>query len=218
MPTARRPIRTPSGSCCRCVTQPIDVSPWMNRPTRTAFAIVPTPGVPPSDQPMQRMTTPTAIFATPNDNGECRAIPWFSTSHGERPSFDSRSRTIAIAKRNSPSTRLSARAGTPPRTTGCVRFTRAALEAERVERLGARGDEDALRLEVEVERLDRQLAAEARLLVAAERDAGERGERHVDADHPRLDLRGHAMTARGFAGPPRREQAVLDVVRDADRI
>src|SRR5581483_1035002 len=73
-------------------------------------------------------------------------------------------------------------------------------------------------LEVEVERVDRELAAEAGLLVAAERDPGKRGERHVDADHARLDARGDAVPARGVAGPDRGEEAVLDVVRDPNRV
>ena len=33
----------------------------------------------------------------PNESGECFESPWFSTSHGESPSFDSRMSTIASA-------------------------------------------------------------------------------------------------------------------------
>ena len=82
----------------------------MNVPTSSAFATVPTPGVPPSDHPMPSTTSPTAMFATPNESGVCFAIPWFSRSQGESPSFDSRMRTIASAKRKSPKTRLVYRA------------------------------------------------------------------------------------------------------------
>ena len=59
---------------------------------------------------MKRTTTPTATFAIPNDSGECFASPWFSTSHGESPSFDSRMSTIATANMKSPKTRLAYRA------------------------------------------------------------------------------------------------------------
>ena len=61
----------------------------------------------------------------------------------------------------------------------------AALQPERVERPGARRDEDALRLEVQLERLEPELPAEAGLLVAAERDSRERRVRHVDPDRAR---------------------------------
>jgi hypothetical protein len=40
----------------------------------------------------------------------CFERPWFSTSHGERPSLDSRINTIASAKTTSPATRLAERA------------------------------------------------------------------------------------------------------------
>ena len=49
------------------------------------------------------------------------------------------------------------------------------------------GDEHALRLEVHVERLEAELAAEAGLLVAAERDPREGGVGRVDADLAGLD-------------------------------
>src|SRR5581483_8512529 len=90
------------------------------------------------------------------------------------------------------------------------------LQAERIERLRARRDENALRLEVELKRVDRQLAPEARLLVAAERNARKRREGHVDADHARLDARRHAMAARRVARPHGREEPVAHVVRDPD--
>jgi len=51
-----------------------------------------------------------ATFAIPNESGECFESPWLSTSHGERPSFDSRMRTIPSAKRKSPMVRLATRA------------------------------------------------------------------------------------------------------------
>src|SRR5947207_7692269 len=92
------------------------------------------------------------------------------------------------------------------------------LKAERVERFRAGRDEDALRLQIEVERLEPELAAEARLLVAAERDAGERRVRRVDPNRPGLDPAREAMAARGIARPHRRHQPVAHVVRDADRI
>src|SRR5436189_3127332 len=92
------------------------------------------------------------------------------------------------------------------------------LKAERVERFRAGGDENALRLQVEVERLEPELAAEAGLLVAAERDAGERRVRRVDADRPGLDAAREAMAASGIARPHRRHQAVAHVVRDPDRV
>src|SRR3954451_9653555 len=92
------------------------------------------------------------------------------------------------------------------------------LEPEGVDRLRARVDDDALRLEIELERLEPELAAEARLLVAAERDPRERGVRHVDADGARLDARCDAVAARRVARPDRRHQPVLDVVGDTDRV
>jgi hypothetical protein len=69
---------------------------------------------------MPSTTIATTTLAKPNESGECFAIPWFRTSHGERPSFDSRMRTIASAKRRRPKTRLAARATMPPRMRGCV--------------------------------------------------------------------------------------------------
>src|SRR5436305_5269972 len=91
---------------------------------------------------------------------------------------------------------------------------RRVLEPEGVDRLRARVDDDALRLEVELERLEPELASEARLLVAAERDSGEGRVRHVDADRAGLDARRHAMSACGIARPHRRHKSVLDVVRE----
>jgi len=82
----------------------------MNVPTSTAFATVPTPGVPPSDHAMPSTPTATTMFAAPNESGVCFAMPWFRRSQGESPSFDSRIRTIASAKMKSPKTRLVYRA------------------------------------------------------------------------------------------------------------
>jgi hypothetical protein len=79
----------PSSWCDRSAIESIDVSTWMNEPTRTAFATVPIPGMPPSDHAMPSTTTATAMFAVPNVRNVCFASPWFRTSHGERPSFDS---------------------------------------------------------------------------------------------------------------------------------
>src|SRR5207253_9925476 len=60
-------------------------------------------------------------------------------------------------------------------------------EAERVRRASTGVGEDRVRLEIQVERLEGELAAAPRLLVAAERNAGNGGVRHVDGDRPRLD-------------------------------
>src|SRR5581483_10870515 len=97
---------------------------------------------------------------------------------------------------------------------GCV----LALEPEGIERLRVCRNKHALRLEVELERVDRELATEARLLVPPERNARERRERHVDPDHPGLDARGDAMTARRIAGPHAREEPVPHVVRDSNSV
>src|SRR5581483_3860396 len=123
----------------------------------------------------------------------------------------------AAAKTSRP-TRAAFRARSTARAVDRARTRTRRLEAEWVEGLGARGEEHALRLEVEVERVDRELATEARLLVAAERDAREGGERHVDPDHPRLERTRDAMPTRGIARPDRGEEAVPDVVRDPDCI
>src|SRR5215203_3736826 len=71
-------------------------------------------------------------------------------------------------------------------------------EAERVVRARAGRQEHALRLEIQLERLDPELAAEARLLVAAERDTREGGVGHVDADGTGLDPRREPVAARGI--------------------
>ena len=76
----------------------------------------------------------------------------------------------------------------------------------------------ALRLQVEVERLECELTAEAGLLVAAERNPRKGGVRHVDPDRPRLDARREAVPARGIARPDGRHQPVAHVVREADRV
>ena len=89
------------------------------------------------------------------------------------------------------------------------------LQPEGVDRPRARRDDDALRLEVEVERLERELAPEAGLLVAAERDPGKRRVRHVDPDRARLDPRRDAVAACRIARPDRRHEPVAHVVRDA---
>ena len=52
------------------------------------------------------------------------------------------------------------------------------------------------------------------MLVAAERDSGEGGERHVDPDGPRLDSPRKPVAPRRIACPDCGHQAVLDVVRD----
>src|SRR5215210_7449259 len=95
-----------------------------------------------------------------------------------------------------PGTRRRGRSSSPPRRarrsvgrnpilcTGHCRRT--ALQPERIGRPGADPAEHALRLEVGVERLDAEFAAEAGLLVAAEGDAREAAVGHVDADLARL--------------------------------
>src|SRR5205814_3917434 len=69
------------------------------------------------------------------------------------------------------------------------------LQPEGVERLRARRGDHALRLEVQLEGLEPELAAEAGLLVAAERDPREGRVRHVDPDRAGLDLACEAMAA-----------------------
>src|SRR5207244_1840274 len=81
--------------------------------------------------------------------------------------------------------------------TGRPRIGVRGRQAEGVERLRRRRDEHALRLQVEVERLKPELAPEARLLVAAERNPGKRRVRHVDPDLAGLDARRDAVAARG---------------------
>src|SRR5438552_17687796 len=93
-----------------------------------------------------------------------------------------------------------------------------ALQPERVERLRARRAEDARRLEIELERLESEFAAETGLLVAAERNSGEGGVRHVDPDRSRLDPAGDPVAPRGIARPHGRHQPISDVVGDADRV
>src|SRR6266699_2648493 len=77
--------------------------------------------------------------------------------------------------------------------------TNLSLEPERVDRLRARRDEHALRLEIELERLQAELATEAGLLVAPERDARKGRIRHVDPDGAGLDAACDAVAARGIA-------------------
>jgi hypothetical protein len=48
----------------------------MKPPTRTTFATVPTPIFAPSAQATVTMTSPTQMFAAPNESGVCSAIPW----------------------------------------------------------------------------------------------------------------------------------------------
>src|SRR5438034_2541093 len=63
-----------------------------------------------------------------------------------------------------------------------------------------------------------ELTAEAGLLVAAERDPGERRVRHVDPDRARLDPPREPVPAGGIARPHGRHQPVAHVVRDPDRV
>ena len=120
MPSTSSAMRTSSPSCCRRVSQPTDVSAWMNEPMRIALATVPIHGLPPSDHAMKRTTMATAMFAVPNVRNVCFARPWLRTSHGESPSVERRMRTTPSAKMNRPKTKLMPRAAWPPRTRGCV--------------------------------------------------------------------------------------------------
>ena len=92
----------------------------MNAPTRITLATVPRPTLAPSAHAIPSTTEPTQMLATPNESGECLAIPWWSVSQGESPSFDSSWQTIASAKRNSPKISAAPRATRPPRTRGGV--------------------------------------------------------------------------------------------------
>src|SRR3954451_18694421 len=68
-----------------------------------------------------------------------------------------------------------------------------ALDAEEVHRLFACVDEHAFKLGVKFHGFHAQFAAEPRLLIAAEREAGEGGKARVDRDHARADCPGHAV-------------------------
>src|SRR6266545_5984095 len=92
------------------------------------------------------------------------------------------------------------------------------LELEGVERLRARRDDHALGLEVDLERLQPELAAEAGLLVAAEGNPREGCVGHVDADRSGLDPLREAMPAGRVAGPDGRHQAVPRLVGDTDGV
>src|SRR5207248_5327279 len=98
----------------------------------------------------------------------------------------------------------------PARASGNARVWR---EPEWVERLRARRDDHALGLEIGIEGLEPELAAEAGLLVAAERDPGKRHVRHVDPDRAGLDPPRQTMAALGIGGPDGRHQPVAALVR-----
>src|SRR5262245_31771745 len=107
--------------------------------------------------------------------------------------------------------------------SGPIRESRAAAasgrsEPERVVWTRPGRDEDGLRLEVELERLDAELASETGLLVAAERDSGEGRVRHVHADGAGLDAGREPVAAGGIARPHGRVEAVLGVVREPDGV
>ena len=114
----------------------------------------------------------------------------------------SRARRSSSARSSRPRGQPSGSAPASVRGGGVAYEVLRRSEPERVDRARAGRDDHALRLEVEVERLERELASEAGLLVAAERDARERGVRHVDADRARLDLRAR----RGGRAPGRRSR------------
>ena len=90
----------------------------MKPPISTALATVPIPIRAPSRHAIATTTTPTASFATPNESGECFAIPWCSTSHGASPSFDSRKQSTPTAHSSRPEASQSPRTIGPPRRTG----------------------------------------------------------------------------------------------------
>src|SRR5262249_37703912 len=114
---------------------------------------------------------------------------------------------------------VSGTTSTTPSGTCCWTSSGSAeLQRERIERLRARRDQPALRPGVDLERLEARLATEPRLLVAAERDAGEGCVRHVDPDRSRLDPAGDPVPAGRVARPDGRHQPVLDVVGDPDRV
>src|SRR3954451_10638330 len=87
-----------------------------------------------------------------------------------------------------------------------------------VDRLGSEVHRDVLRLEVLVHPLRAALAAEARLLDAAEGRARVGGHALVEADHLRLELLDDAERAIDVAGEDVRHQAVLGVVGRGDRL
>ena len=92
-----------------------------------------------------------------------------------------------------------AASGRAARPGGTASFRQALLlEPERVVRACAGRHDDALGLEVEVERLDAELASEAGLLVAAERDTWEGGVGHVDSNRAGL-RRWYGPTLKAFA-------------------
>src|SRR5436189_4396796 len=98
------------------------------------------------------------------------------------------------------------------RRTGTARTS----EAERVGRPRARVDDHALRLQVQLERVDTELAPESGLLVAAERNPREGRIGHVDPYGARLDLPRQPVAARGIAGPDRGHEPIGHVVGDPD--
>src|SRR4249920_2571808 len=96
--------------------------------------------------------------------------------------------------------------------------TARSLQAERVGRPGPGGHDDRLLLEVLLERTGRELAPEARLLEASERDARERRVRHVEADRASVDAARQALGAVGISRPHRGHEAVAHTVCDLDRL
>ena len=69
-------MRTPRGSSERCSTCGTAVSATMNAPTRSTLATVPKPTLAPSAHAIPSTAMPTQMLATPNESGECLAIPW----------------------------------------------------------------------------------------------------------------------------------------------
>ena len=90
-------------------------------PTRRAFATVPIPMRAPRATAAPSTTTPTAMFATPNESGVCLARPWWSTSQGPSRVVTPAARRSRPRTGRSPKTRLTRRATKPPRICGGAR-------------------------------------------------------------------------------------------------
>src|ERR1700690_465513 len=81
-----------------------------------------------------------------------------------------------------------------------------------------RRDEDVLDLRVALQRVHAELAAEARLLEAAERRRDAYRAVRVDREHTGLERARHPQGPRAVARPDRAGKAVRRVVRERDRV
>src|SRR5699024_240035 len=86
------------------------------------------------------------------------------------------------------------------------------LDAEGIHRLGSDVGENAFSFRVQIKGFERQLPAEARLLVTAEGQARKRGDRVVDHDDPRFQLFSDPVRTAVILGPHRGCQAVDGIV------